>query len=121
MKLEILGVYPVDGAEEPCHLLEWKISGHHGPFDVASLRQPNPGQPEANWQAPYDEHLLSPDGRAAESVFGPFEVAGKARFCFFFHYLNTEVPFESPAGRISVPTPTQRPAHLALVAYEPPC
>ena len=121
MKLTILGVYPVGGATEPCHLLEWEVSEHNGNFSVASLRQPNPSEPEANWQAPYDEHLLSLDGRAAEPVFGPFEVAGKARFCFFFHYLNSEAPFETPAGRVSVPAQTSRPARLASVTYEPPC
>ena len=44
-----------------------------------------------------------------------------SRFCFFFHYLNPQVPFESPAGRIPVPTPTPRPARLAFITYEPPC
>ena len=120
MRLEIMGVYPVPEAEEPCHLVEWRVEDHEGCFDVSWLRQPTPGEPEENWQAPYDEYLLSAEGAEGEPILGPFEGAGAARFCFFQHYLQTGAPFETPAGPILPPAPTERPERLEFVEYEAP-
>ena len=120
MRLEIIGVYAVTEAEEPCHLLEWRVEEHDGPFDVSWLRQPVPAEPEDNWQAPYDEYVLSADGKDGEPVFGPFQVAEAARFCFFQHYLEAGRPFESPAGPVTPPPATDRPERLKFIAYETP-
>jgi hypothetical protein len=61
MDVSVIGVYPVDEAEEPCHLLEIAISGR-GKFEPGVFTQEDPSLPEENWQVPWDEHLLAADG-----------------------------------------------------------
>jgi len=120
VKLESIGVYPVPESEEPCHLVEWRLSDYEGPFDVGVLVQQMPGQPEDNWQAPWDEHVLSADGTSGELLSGPLVVTGDARFCFFYFYLDPEQPFRTPVGPVLLPPSTERPARLDFVRFEEP-
>jgi hypothetical protein len=65
------------------------------------------GQPKMNWQAPYDERLLE-------------ESEGKARYAFFFHYLDLKKPLLTSAGSIALPKPTKAPPRFQDIVYESP-
>ncbi|HEU5065802.1 MAG TPA: hypothetical protein VFT86_07925 [Gaiellaceae bacterium] len=52
--VEIIGVYPVRDAPEPCYLVEVDVRDSPG-FNAGELTQEAPGKPRESWQAPYDE------------------------------------------------------------------
>jgi hypothetical protein len=121
VRVEIIGVYPVEDAPEPCHLVELWVAGA-GHCDLDRVMQETPGQPRSNWQAPYDEHILSPDGRSGHvpDAAGPFEVAGEVRLAFFFHYLTFDRPLLTGDGPLPLPSSTDRPPRLSFLHYQPP-
>jgi hypothetical protein len=121
MKVEIIGVYPVEAAE-PCHLVEVWIRELDGEINVEQFTQDVPGQPKANWQAPYDERILNEAG--TDQVGDRFlsKIAGKGdlRLVFFFHDLDLSKPLLSPAGSIKLPAWSNRPERLDFLEYEEP-
>jgi hypothetical protein len=76
-------------------------------FDVGEVTQEMPDRPRMDWQAPYDEHVIS-------------ETDGKARVVFFFHYLDLNKPLLAPGGELALPAPKKLPAHLRNIMYEAP-
>src|SRR4051794_21427539 len=52
--VEVIGVYTVPEAPEPCHLIEIVVRDSSG-FDAPKFVQPDPTQSEENWQVAYDE------------------------------------------------------------------
>ena len=119
MEIGIVGVYAVD-APEPCHIIECWVRGATGEFDIGKITQEIPGQPEDNWQVPWDEYLLNYDGTDGELSPSPESLNGDVRVAFFFHYLDLGRPLITPGGDISLPTPTDRPDRLSFIEYEPP-
>jgi hypothetical protein len=103
MPFTIRGVHPVR-APEPCHLIEADVPDGHA-FDWGKVTQENPTQPRSNWQVAYDEQ--------------PLDAAGR-RWAFFFHYLDPTRPLLTPAGPVTLPPPTPRPAHLNGIEYLEP-
>jgi hypothetical protein len=63
--------------------------------------------PRVNWQAPYDERVIS-------------ETDTTARVVFFFHYLDLSKPLLTPAGVLRLPLPKDMPTRLKEIAYEAP-
>ncbi len=122
--LEVLGVYPVPEAPEPCHLVEVSVRDSPG-FDPSLFRQEDPDQPESNWQVAYDERALNAAGDAA--VTESFELdarsellRGDVRLVFFVHYLDTSRPLLTPFGPVALPDPVERPLRLVSIEYEEP-
>jgi len=105
-KLTVLGVHPVT-SEEPCHLIEIAVLGLEKELDFGQITQEADGQPRDNWQVPYDEQVLE-------------EARGKARYAFFFHYLDLAKPLLTPFGPQQLPKPTKMPNHLKGIKYDPP-
>ncbi len=103
---KIIGIHPVRAAE-PVHLIVLLIEGDFEGFDFGKVTQETEGQPKANWQVAWDERLLE-------------KAEGKARYAFFFHYLNLEKPLLTPAGTLQLPRPTRVPPHLQDIKYESP-
>jgi len=122
MKIAVVGVYPVDEAREPCHLIELLIEGACDGLRMAEFTQEVPGQPRDNRQVPWDEYVLSADGTSGELVSfpGPLNVVESARVAFFFHYLDLSEALQTPAGPTVLPEPTRCPSRLAFIKYEPP-
>jgi hypothetical protein len=60
-----------------------------------------------NWQAPYDERVVS-------------ETDARARVVFFFHYLDLNKPLLTPTGALALPAPKKMPARLKAIMYEAP-
>lgn len=102
--VEVVGVYDVPDAPEPCYLIEMVVPSG---ANVGDITQVDPDQPESNWQVPWDERVLSTDGK-------------NERVAFFFHYLNPHIPLTTPWGEMDIPQPTPRPERLASVEYEQP-
>jgi hypothetical protein len=100
---KIIGVHPVD-SEEPVHLIELLVEGDVEDFDFGEVTQEVAGQPRMNWQAAYDERVLE-------------ESEGKARFAFFFHYLDLEKPLLTSFGSLAIPKTTNVAAHLQDIQY----
>ena len=61
--VEVVGVYPVKEALEPCHLVEITVTDSPG-FELSEFRQEDPGQPQENWQVAYEECVLNEFGDA---------------------------------------------------------
>lgn len=61
-------------ADEPCHLVEASIDGYVGELDVGEFTQDVPGQPRENWQVPWDERVLDPEGKRQMSEQYPSEI-----------------------------------------------
>jgi hypothetical protein len=120
VKVDVIGLHPVEEAEESCHLVEIQVTGD-GVFEAGSITQPDDSLPEANWQVPYDEYQLSPDGTSGSALdLARVDVPGTLRLAFFFHHLNTEAPLQTPAGPVRLPMPSPRPARLRFITYEAP-
>jgi len=56
-KITVLGVHPVE-ADEPCHLVELLVEGSDDELDFGEVTQEVKGQPQENWQVPWDERVL---------------------------------------------------------------
>jgi hypothetical protein len=69
--VEVLGVYDVPEAPEPCHLIEIVVPSD---TDFAEITQADPDLPRTHWQVPWDERVLETVGDSVQVVF-------------FFHYL----------------------------------
>jgi hypothetical protein len=120
MKTEVIGVHPVDDADEPCHLLELQLTGH-GLFNVGAITQRDESLPRSDWQVPYDEQQLSADGASGVAIHGgEVRVHGVLRIAFFFHFLNPDEALLTSLGSVTLPGPTPRPERLRFLAYEAP-
>ena len=122
-EVDIVGVYPVEEAPEPCHLIEMTIAAE--PFGFTEITQAVEDQPHSNWQVPWDEKALDEVGeRVVANAWdspGPGEISGgRMRFVFFFHYLDLSAPLLTPWGEIELPAPSPRPIRLAMIEYEEP-
>jgi hypothetical protein len=122
--VEVIGVYPVPKAAEPVHLVELVVRDSPG-FDSADFVQPDPGEPEENWQTAYGERAL--DASGSHAITESFELSnrsellrGDVRLVFFMHYLDTGRPLRTPFGDFDLPAPTDRPDRLAEIEYEEP-
>jgi hypothetical protein len=76
-------------------------------FDVGEVTQEMADTPRMNWQAPYDDQVVS-------------ETDGKALVVFFFHYLDVNKPLKTPAGPLALPAPKKMPPRLKEIVYEAP-
>jgi hypothetical protein len=120
--IEIIGVYPVPDAPEPCYLVEVRVLDSPG-FDVREFTQEVPGEPPENWQVPDDEGLLNADGDEVVPTRWPIApelLRGNVRLVFFMHFLDFSRPLRTPFGEIPLPEPTEQPERLAIVEYEEP-
>jgi hypothetical protein len=114
--VEVLGVYAVPEAREPCQLIEVAVTDAFE-FDVGDFTQETPGQPRDNWQVPWDERFLNGAGDAEDPTAG---AQGNVRLAFFFHDLDPARPLITPFGTVPLPEPTERPARLQWLQYEEP-
>jgi len=116
VKLSVVGVHPIPEAAEPCHLIELLIDGSES-LDIGSITQEVPGQDRADWQVPYDERVLTPEGQE-----GPPLPPGNrgSRVAFFFHYLAKVRPLLTPLGSIPLPQETPLPERLRFMKYGEP-
>lgn len=121
MDIQIIGVYPVD-TEEPCHLIEMKINVSDSRLDIGRFTQEIPGEPNDNWQVPWDEHFLNHEGTETLNPDYPDEKPDddELRVAFFFHYLDFDKPLKTPSGDLSLPQATDKPDRLNFLEYEPP-
>jgi len=120
LKVDVIGVHPVEEAGEPCWLIEIQVTGT-GRFDLRAITQREEGVSRPNWQSPYDERQLSRDGDSGAAFDGAFvDVRETCRLAFFFHYLDGGKPLETSAGPVALPMASPRPARLQFMRYEPP-
>ena len=106
-KLTVVGVHPVEAADEPCHLIELLVEGADNGLNLGEATQEVKGKSRDDWQAPYDEQILE-------------EGDGKHRYAFFFHYLDLKKPLQTPFGPVNIPPCTDAPKHLKKIKYEAP-
>jgi hypothetical protein len=107
LRVKVIGVYQVEAAE-PVHLVEILVeAGGVDAFDLGEVTQEMPDTPRMNWQAPYDEQVLS-------------EMGSKVRVVFFFHHLDLHKPLMTPAGSLALPAPKKLPSRLKNIMYEAP-
>jgi len=121
---KIVGVYPVDEAEEPCHLVEIGLVADKV-YAVGEITQEVAGLSRENWQAPYAERLVSAKGDTPiteefEAESAPELWSGEVRLVFFFHYLDPTKPLITPFGTLSLPPPSDRPVRLSGIRYQAP-
>jgi hypothetical protein len=107
MRINIVGNYRI--GNEPWRLIEFHASGLHGALDFDSFTLPVPGEPQSNWQVPWDERILSEDA-----------LSGDVHACFFL-FVENDGPLQTPAGPIVLPPVSDCPAHLRFVQFEEPC
>ena len=122
--VEVVGVYPVE-ASEPVHLIELLIKECVGKISISEITQEVPGQPQSNWQVPYEEKILNGDGTSIKS--NPFfgedseeDWLGDVRLAFFFHYLDQNKPLKTPFGEVLLPGESAKPERLNYMEYEQP-
>lgn len=121
MEIEIIGVYEVE-AEEPCHLIELSFEKTSEDIYIDLFAQQIENNPIGNWQVPYDEHFLNSEGTCVLPFrdLSEIPVGSKVRVVFFYHYLDFNLPFDTPFGEAALPKPRPKPARLSFVEYEPP-
>jgi hypothetical protein len=123
-RIEVAGIYPVQ-ADEPVHMIELIVRNCKVRIECREITQEDPIRPRANWQAPYDEKVFDETG--TKLIGDPFNERnrpewwqGNIRLVFFFHYLDLAKPLKTPFGDIALRAPSERPARLAALVYEPP-
>lgn len=122
--IEVIGVYPIE-ADEPVHLVEVRLRGASGVFDVGEITQKIAGQPRSDWQVPYMEHILSASGDEvladdSDTSDMPELWQGDVRLAFFFHYLGLKRPLKTPFGEVRLPAESELPKRLSMIDYELP-
>jgi len=102
-------------------LVEALVSNRDERFDVGDFTQSNPNMPRENWQAPWAEAYLAPDGESL--LVERWSVApadDPLRMAFFIHYWNTDRPLQTSYGDVQCSRPQPMPERLKrLVPYEP--
>lgn len=119
VEIQVLGCHAF-GAD-PWRLIDVQVTGLDEPLDLASWSLPAPGLPRENWQAPYNEHLLTSDGWVRWGVDGDLDTPASRslRLCFWL-YMMAEGPLLTPSGEVAIPASTPLPEHLASLAFEAP-
>ena len=127
---EILYRDPDPEAEKQCReqlssivLVEVLVSERDDKFKLRHFTQPQEGVPEANWQTPWAEAYLTPDGEAlAVQRWRKPPGTGDLRIAFFLHYWQPDKALRCSYGDIRCPTVQEMPERLRrLVPYEPVC
>jgi hypothetical protein len=125
---EILYGEPDLRAEQQCRqqltsvvLIELLVKERDEGFYVGQFTQPQEGVPEANWQVPWAEVYLTPDGEAlAVPRWGEPPQTRDLRIAFFFHYWQPEIALSCSYGDFQCPAVQEMPERLRrLVPYEP--
>jgi hypothetical protein len=116
-----LGVYPVEEARDPCHLVELRLEPETAgeKLDLRAVTQEASGHPGTSWQTPSGEYLLDVRGELGRFLENR-EAAGvraPARVAFFFHFLRSDRPLLTPAGPVLLPPATPRPVRLSFIHY----
>ena len=122
--INIIGIYRIK-AREPVHLIDLEIQNCQGVFDLSTITQEVPLQPQYNWQVPYMEHILNADGTMIladdlDASRKPELWKGDVRMAFFFHYLDITRPLRTPFGEIPLPKESKLPKRLKIIKYESP-
>ena len=102
-------------------LMEAVVRNRDSRFSVEEFTQPQQGVDRDNWQVPWAEAFLAPDGETlvVERWSDPPQT-GDLRVAFYLHYWQSEAPLLTSYGSVACPTPTPMPERLArLVPYEP--
>jgi hypothetical protein len=86
-------------------LLEIEIEPADADINWSAITQPIEGQPQADWQVPYDERRLD-------------KLEG--HWAFFFHFLDRGRPLQTQLGDRKLPEATPIPPHLQGILYEVP-
>ncbi len=122
--LEVLGLYPV-ATGQPCFLVEVLVTGSDRRFDLGAITQADASTPSTDWQVPYAEKLLTPEGDGVLlDLWGgdgdPEMWIGDVRLAFFMHHLDLARPLTTPFGEATLPSPTARPPRLQAISYKTP-
>lgn len=118
--LGLLGVYPVP-EEEAVYLIELWIAAPPRQVDLSQFYQRNPRLKRSDWQVPYDEHYLDPEGT---TVLGDFlsrdMVPGdETRLAFFLYTEDRSLPLTTPWGKVSLTETAAMPGRLRCIAFAP--
>ena len=87
------------------YLIEVELDQPDAEFDFGQITQRAPRLPKGNWQVPYDERRLDPEGK---------------RWAFFFHFLDLSKPLLVGRMTLPVPDPTPIPPHLSEMLQKEP-
>jgi hypothetical protein len=119
--MELIGVYTVDG-DEGVHLIELAFENPPGKVDLGQITQEIKGQPQSNWQSPWDEKYLDDKGeKIIGDCFDPPKSGDKTRIVFFFHHIDFSRPLLTQEGHLTLIKPTSLPDRLkGQLTYERP-
>lgn len=99
--MELIGVYKVENNSN-VHLLELTFDNSPDKVDVGQITQEIKGQPQGNWQSPWDEKYLDDKG---EKIIGDYfnipKDGDKTRLVFFFHDIDFSRPLLTQKGQLS--------------------
>jgi hypothetical protein len=121
-QLQIVGVYPIPQAEEPCHLIEIVLKGAIENFYMGAFTQEQKDEDIGNWQVAYDEHFLNDQGTADlnEDQYDKRPEGDSFRVVFFLHYIDLSKPLLTPFGSVQLPIEQPMPRRLGFIKYDPP-
>jgi len=119
--MELKGIYIVDGSSQ-VHLIEILFDDSPSNIDVGKITQEIEGQPQENWQSPWDEKYLDENG---EEIIGDYFDVPKdgttTSLLFFFHNLNFSKPLLTEGRQLTLIQPTSIPLRLRdKIKYESP-
>lgn len=119
--MELIGIYKVDNSQD-VHLVEITFDKSPDKVDVGQITQEIKGQPQGNWQSPWDEKYLDDKG---EKIIGDYfnipKGGDKTRLLFFFHDIDFSRPLLTQEGALPLTNPTSLPERLKdKLTYERP-
>jgi hypothetical protein len=120
MDIAVLGLHPIRDADQPCHLVELKVSNYKGVLDLSAIRVPHPRGKPGLEQVPYLPHVLDKTGSSGTDLGTEDPVVkGECRLAFFIFYLAESWKLESPVGPLPLPRETPVPRRLRFMKYVP--
>jgi hypothetical protein len=120
MDIAVLGLHPVPDADQPCHLVELKVSNYRGVLDLSTIRVPHPQGKAGLEQVPWLTHVLNKTGSNGSELYAENPVVkGECRLAFFIFYLAEMWKLESPVGPLQLPKETPIPRRLRFMKYVP--
>jgi len=90
---------------EHLHLIEIEVEPSGDQVEWREITQPVAQLDRSSWQAPFDQRALD---------------ARHRRWVFFFHFLDTTKPLQTPCGPLGLPPVTAVPRHLKNIVYQAP-
>ena len=120
--IQLIGHYYVNDNPD-VSLIELIIDRKADEIDLLEFTQEIDNEPRSNWQAPFDEKYLDPDGNTiiGDDLVLPTHLSSNTRMTFYMYFLDESKSLLTPFGRLQLPKKISQPSRIKdLLNFEDP-